>query len=488
MTRVLQYYDPVFTAKGAPVIATQPQSITTLSTDILSAYEPIVFDLTWTGSSDTTLTNVRMEAELYYGSTPVLLGTQYKKSIDVSGTTTYRFDFSDMLKTVLNPEFWNNVTTDIIQSGNENIVVPFYIDFVAKYNDAQGVEREDTTLTSGTYYAANTIAPLEDTQKFFNSLSIYNATHSSSKFLTKAPNNKTINENESEQLSFIYTGSNTLELNYELYDVNGSSLGAQTKALVDCTTENNGTLTINSIGLNTLLYSSKVNITDIVDNGGNLQVTTAEAHGYSNSDSIEIKYNSIYSGIYTISNVTSTTFTISETYIADGLGGFTKDTSETKYSKIDVWLEDSAGTQVTEKRTYLLNYGCSNGYRLWWHNSLGGVDKYTFDKYKNKTFEQSERMVYQKPLGTAPTSSDISAQTYATKGNYKYIAVSEFKSSDLEMFVDLINSTEVYYEVNPTELIAVVITSATQAVEDSEGMIQVQIEFEPSQMKKTHIA
>lgn len=416
------FFDPIFTPYGAPTIAVQPQNVT-IPNEILSAYEPIVFELEWAGSTATDITNVRMEAELSYGDfvggTDVVLGTIKKTSITVSGFTRWRFDFSDMLKTVLNPEFYNNITSDQITTNNRNIVESFEVSFTCKYNDNRGVERVDTTKVTSVYYVCNVIIPFDTGSKLFQDASNgYLTRNSTSKFLTKAANNKVIYANENEQLSFMtgYSKSN-LELNYQTYDLNGSANTAQTKALVDCAKTRYGTLTISDNGAST-----------IIDDFANI-------------------------------------------------------------SKVDIWLKDNVGTQVTEKRTYLIKQNCASGYRLWWANSLGGVDKYTFNKYTNKTFEQEQRKTFQKPLPNSGTlTSDISKQTFATNGNYKYTAVSEFRSSDLEFFVDLINSTEVYYEHEPEQLLSVVITSTTQTVSDSDGMIQVIIEFELSQRPKTHIA
>jgi len=57
------------------------------------------------------------------------------------------------------------------------------------------------------------------------------------------------------------------------------------------------------------------------------------------------------------------------------------------------------------------------------------------------------------------------------------------------MFIDLLNSTEVLFQpdVTSTTLVPVVIMSKEQTEEDSDGLINMTIEFMPSQTHKTHI-
>jgi hypothetical protein len=413
--------DPIFTIYGAPVIVAEPYSITDPDTEFLSIYDPVVYDLTWPGDTmifpGDGIGNIRMEAAVYYGSTPVLLGTQVKTSIDISGTITYRFNVSEMLKTVLSPEIFNPITSDTINTGNENIVVPYKIHFTVKFDDIS-TTRTDNTLISDTYYACNSIIQPDETNRIINKgTSAYIADSSTSKFLTKSANNQVISTNEDYQLSFITAEIDSAKLQFQTYDLGGNANAETTRATVDTTNSKYGTLTIS-------------------DNGA----------------------SSILDGFATI-------------------------------SKVDVWIENTSNVEITEKKTFIINQGCSNGYRLWWHNSLGGIDKYTFDQYTNKSYEQEERINYQKPLGTTIAPSNISMQTMATKGNIVYTAVSKFET-DLNQFVDLLNSTEIYYQpdVSSSTLVAVTIISDSQAISDSDGLIQVTIEFMNSQAHKTHIA
>lgn len=411
--------DPIYTTYGAPVVSTQPQGITTLADDLLSAYEPIVFDVTWAGDSEPNhlVKNKRVRAKVYVGATPVLMGKPVKTSITVSATTVYRFNLSEIMQTMLSPEFYNNIGADTINTGNENLVVPFYIEFTALFRDQNNWDREDLTLTTGTYYATNGIIRETETNKVFDKgVSDYILGTTSSKFLTRSPNQLTIYPNEDYQLSFFTAEGDTHRIAYEKFDRGGASLGVSTTALVDCTTSKHGTLTVTD---NTLL---------------------------------------------------------------DGVP------TETQ-SRVDVWIRNSSGTQISEKFRFDVNYNCSSSYRLWWHNSLGGIDKYTFRAYNNETYEQTQRINIDSPLNTTVSTTDFQTITIATSGKKMFKAVTEILTEGLEMFVDLINSTEVYLQkdTSSSALLPVNILNTSQTVEDSDGLIQVEVEFELSQTHKTHI-
>jgi len=247
-------YDPLYTQYGAPVLLDRTGN-SSPSLNLLSAYSPIVFDVSYAGDAIDIISKQRVHAELFYGSTPVSLGTQVKTNIDVSGTLTYRFNFAEMLKTVFNSEFYNNISSDQINTGNENIVVPFYIVFTPYFESAGGWTREDISLTSLTFYATNAILPDDNSNRQFNYYQNRTLDDSASKFLTFAPTTKTLYVNETEQLSFFYLRpARTVELNYTTYNAIGGIVSSGTKSLVNCYTSKYGTLTISADGASSLLF------------------------------------------------------------------------------------------------------------------------------------------------------------------------------------------------------------------------------------------
>ena len=408
-------YDPIYTQYGAPVLVANTGN-SSPSLNLLSAYSPIVFDVTYAGDAITIISKQRVHAELFYGSTPISLGTQIKTNIDVNGTLTYRFNFAEMLKTVFNSEFYNNITSDQINTGNENIVVPFYIVFTPFFEDAGGWTREDISLTSAEFYATNAILPNDFEGRYFSYSHNRTLDDSTSKFLTFAPTTKTLYANESEQLSFFYLRpARTVELNYTTYNAGGGVVSSGAKSLVDCYTSKYGTFTISADGASSLLF------------------------GYSN------------------------------------------------LAKLEVYLKDSLGTVISETITYNLSQGCSDGYRLAWQNSFGAVDKWTFNAHKNRTYNIGDRVVYNTPLGNGATLSERSTKVLKTNGNTTYSASTQFLANDLDMFIDLLNSVEVYLEKELNLMIPIIILSTTQTIEDNDGLIQVTIEFMTSQEQQTHI-
>jgi len=390
-----------------------------------SPYDPIIYECTWGGSTTTDpITNVRMQAVVTYGDDGATLGTQTKQSISVSGTETFRFNFAEMLKTVLSYEFYNNISSDQINApataGDNRINNTFIVTFTPKYTDVNGDNQDDTTVAASVRYVSNVIIPRDDTTRVLNASSQWLAQSSTSKFLTHSPQNKIIREGEDEQLSFIHDTGNQVEYNYQTYDLGGNANAAQTKALVT-TDWRYGTLTISDNGAST-----------VIDDFANI-------------------------------------------------------------SKIDVWIEDSTGTQLTEKKTYLIKQGCEKGYRLWWGNSLGGYDKYTFRDYYNSTYVVDNRLDYTKPKDSTPTLEERSKTTLGIDGNQHFKASSGFISNEwMDFMKDLMNSTELYYQPYTstgftTEIHPVVITSKEMVLEDSEGMIKMDIDFSYSEKEKTMI-
>jgi hypothetical protein len=425
-------YDPVFTGYGAPVVTFEPYNVTFDSSILYSAYEPVEFQLTWAGDSETTISNQIMYAEVYHGASATLLGTQRKTSVSIEGATKYRFNFSDMLKTVLAPEFYNYITSDQINSSAslEDLGRDFYVKFYVKYLDELNVERQDTTLTSSTYPIVNTIIGNDEKYRIISgSYFDWVLDSTTSTFLTNAPANKQIQEGEDEQLMFYYTGALQLELNYQTYDLGGNANSAQTKSLVTIV-NNYGTITISDNGASTL-----------IDDFANI-------------------------------------------------------------SKIDVWIEESDGNQISEKRTYVMNHTCTEGFRLWWMNSYGAIDKYTFDAHTNTSYMVHNRNTFQKPLEvglgalTVADQKTMLAQKESSvllnSGSEVYSCTSTFQAGDMDFFKDLLKSQDVRYQpsttsATSTNLFPVMVKSMEQVLTDTDGLIQVNIEFVTSKKDKNHI-
>ena len=242
--------DPLYVKYGAPDLQTL------LTTNIYLPYHNnIPFKLTWDGDTTTdNITNKRMEAKLYYGASNTLLGTIVKQSVLVTGVPTYKFDFSEMLKTVLSPEIFTNITSDQINTGNRNLAETFYAVFTPIYIDIKGVERRDDSTTSSTYVIASSIFNYPDTVRTtITSASEYNLSSETSQFLTNIPSIRKIKTNETDQVSFLKRDANTaIVLHWNKYDLGGNvTSGSQTS--VDCSTLKYGTFTVSDATVNCLL-------------------------------------------------------------------------------------------------------------------------------------------------------------------------------------------------------------------------------------------
>ena len=397
---------------AAPSITRTPVSVP--ADNVISAYEPIIFECSWTEPSGTTAP--RIECAVYHGSGATLLGTLKKESIDVGGgSIRYRFNVSDMLKTALSGEFITNASTDEITSGNENLATSFYCVFTPKYTGTDSNPASDTATTSSTYYVGNGIIQPNNNLRVFDTGNTLTLTGTSSVFLTYSPQNMTLYSGEDYQLSFFYLGSNQLELNYQTYNLGGNANSAQTVALKTITNKE-GTFTITDNGANT-----------IIDDFANI-------------------------------------------------------------SAVDVWIEDSAASQLSQKKKFLISQNCVDGYRLAWLNSLGGYDKFTFKNYKNKTYNVDKRLNFTKPNDDTPIKTERNQTTLGHTGREIYTAVSDFVPTSYgSLFRDLLTSTDVYLQANLSTYYPAIIRSTEQVMDDSDGLVQVVIEFELSKSVKNRL-
>jgi hypothetical protein len=226
----------------APVITTPPTANTL---NILSAYEPIIFDLTWATDSKPWIVGKYITCDVYYGATPVLLGIQQKTAINVNGNLVYRFDLSEMLKTILNAQFFKDISTDQINTGQEKILNRFYCDFRGNYVSQLRDRAERTALVrSSTYYVSNFIIQHDQAAKvLLPSVSSYIIGGVNQRFLTKSPDNKPLQKFETEQLSFFYNGTNSLQIGVQTYQLNGTPNSEAYKSAVTVTNRN-GTITL----------------------------------------------------------------------------------------------------------------------------------------------------------------------------------------------------------------------------------------------------
>jgi hypothetical protein len=405
-------FDPLYVKYGAPEIVNSVAGLpSNYASFIMSAYLPLWFDLTWLGDLSTDpISNKRMEAVVTYGDTDIVLGTQVKTAISVSGTLTYRFDFARMLQTVVTPEFFKNISSDQITTANRNIINKFKVTYTPLYIDIKGVERRDTSLVDSTAYTTLALIDALEQYKVFFSGSQYVLSNSVAerKFLTLAPKTKKIKAGETEQLSFIYLLNDGLELNYQIYRVNGDT-PSYTKSLVNCFASKYGTLTI-SQGVSSII--------DFIDT----------------------------------------------------------------IVKFDVWLENSTGTRISEKRTYVIDRSCGNDTRLAWANQFGAVDKYTFTAYKSKELKVTDRQFYSTPMPLLPDRSTRNEKVLSTQSEEIYTIYATIEHDDLQWFADLLVSEEVYWERSGV-FIPIIILSEQQKVTDSEDLILVTIQYRLSQGK-----
>jgi len=209
------------TTFGNPTITRVPTN--DYSTEVLSAYEPIIFECSYSASLNRAISGQRITAEVFYEG--VSLGTLNKSSILVSGNPRFRFNVSEMLQTALSSEVQTVLnTTNTIQTGSSYVAGNFYVIFTGYFITSVGNALEDGTVTSQTYTVANTILqPDVTTRTLAQYTMLGTGTPNSRYFLSKSPANKVLRYGEVEQLFFLWTNSYTAELEYQTYDLSGSA-------------------------------------------------------------------------------------------------------------------------------------------------------------------------------------------------------------------------------------------------------------------------
>lgn len=106
-------------------------------------------------------------------------------------------------------------------------------------------------------------------------------------------------------------------------------------------------------------------------------------------------------------------------------------------------------TANSETRTYVFGDDCSKKLRLYWLNSLGGVDHYDFPYTELAMNVTSD--LFQKPLNWPHTQDDYGRARTNIKANRAYNITKLLTNSDMLWIKDLFYSTEVYM-LNPDDL------------------------------------
>jgi hypothetical protein len=189
----------------------------------MSPYLQCIFELTDTSyPSDGVVTAL---LEYYDGSDWISVTTLKKTVITVNGSQLYRFDFSNVLQTIVGKDIVDEGGSSALVTSGSAFMNEFRITFTLSYTNNVGDWVSDAPVTTGnSYYVSNAIIqPDAASQNMDNYVMLDNST---TKFLTNIPQNQDIHIDEEYQLSFITAnGVQTYEVRYEGFDSSGISLG-----------------------------------------------------------------------------------------------------------------------------------------------------------------------------------------------------------------------------------------------------------------------
>ncbi len=151
-------------------------------------------------------------------------------------------------------------------------------------------------------------------------------------------------------------------------------------------------------------------------------------------------------------------------------------------SKIEVFLENVANTQVSEKMTFTIFQGCyRNPVRFWFFNNLGGFDAITFSGDR-RHFINTRRTTFRKDLGITFAVQDRGLTTLGVDNSRLREVFSEFfKKADREWLEELYASTEVYVVENSLFLPVTGATTRAQIIRDAEHF-QMHMRYIPPNM------
>lgn len=210
------------------------------SSEILSPYLPIIFELTRPLSN---LENVFVQAEVQWGTANTAIATIKKEEITVSGTDLFRFEIGNLLQTVLESELLSMGSSTTIQTGNESVAAKFKVLFTQIYIDDFGTRIVQSQALSGDYWVGNSTVQFTDSNQ---DLTEHIMTGTGNTFLTNIPNESLLFSNDVVQLSFyVPNDSDSYAMYYEEYNIAGAAQGTTTTA--STTVDNRyGILPINS--------------------------------------------------------------------------------------------------------------------------------------------------------------------------------------------------------------------------------------------------
>lgn len=220
-------------------------SITTVPTpneasEVLSAFLPIIFEVESTAPS---LLNSRVQAIVKHGTALETIGTIKQDQIDVGGTLLFRFNVSNLLKAQLSEDVLDYNQTNEIQTSGELSTQKFKVTFQKIFEDNFGETTIQESIDSLEYFVTNAIVQPQTSPQ---DLLARTLSTGAKKFLTDAPNNKTIYpETEEEQLSFLGgLPAINFQLKYQTFNLAGAP-NAEQSGVAKVLVNHHGIININ---------------------------------------------------------------------------------------------------------------------------------------------------------------------------------------------------------------------------------------------------
>lgn len=157
--------------------------------------------------------------------------------------------------------------------------------------------------------------------------------------------------------------------------------------------------------------------------------------------------------------------------ILDGRGIFQLGTFlNNTLSKIEVHLVDNVGTQVTHKRTFVIDYRCyANPIRVMFENTLGGFDGYTFTG-SFKRISGNKKTSYERDLGISFSVKDRGITTLGVDSSEAFEVWSDaLTKAEGLWLIDLLRSPNVFVQEG-SDWIPIDVLNTDETIYDPDGV------------------
>lgn len=149
-------------------------------------------------------------------------------------------------------------------------------------------------------------------------------------------------------------------------------------------------------------------------------------------------------------------------------------------SKFDIWLVDNVPNGRSELKTFIVDYNnYQNPIRIYFENTLGGFDAYTFTA-RYSELNKTKRTEFKKSTPIAYSLKDRGIQNIAIQGEKTYEVYSEYLNKEYSRWLEelIITSNAYIKQIGDTVFTPIVILTDSNIIYDSNGLSQIKLVYQ----------